>query len=74
LLIELDRFRICVAGFIRDQPDFCLTNDKLGRIYRAYGTHVRLPEFFRNPPLNLKDPPYARVNCSLRRNAQVPRW
>jgi hypothetical protein len=48
LLIRLNRFRICVVGFIRDQLEFCLANHDLSRINGSYGAHIPVLEFFQN--------------------------
>jgi hypothetical protein len=48
LLIGLYRFYICVICFICDQPDFCLANHDLGRVYGTYGAHISLLEFLQN--------------------------
>ena len=48
LLIGLNRWGTSVGRFIRDQPDFCLANHDMGRVYGAYGAHISLLEFIQN--------------------------
>ena len=48
LLVRLNRFCSSVGGFVRDEPDFCLANHDMGRVYGTYGAHISLLEFLQN--------------------------
>ena len=39
-LVRLDGFGVCVGGLVRDQPDFRLVDDDMGRVCGTYGAHV----------------------------------
>jgi hypothetical protein len=40
VLIGLDRCNVGVGCFVRDEPDFRLTNDNMGRVCGTYAGHV----------------------------------